>query len=424
MLRWQTKSKNDCLRRIYTAFFYLAYPWLRWTFSATWRARLGHYQEPALSKSVWFHAASVGEVKLALQLITAFRLRRPQVPIVLTTMTEDGAAVARKQLPPGVVLTPLPLDLFFAIDRFLQHFQPEQAVLLETELWPNLLLRVHQKRIRLLLTNARLSPRSMRHYRKISGFMGWLLGTFDEILAQSESDAQRFRELGALDAKLQVVGNIKFDGYDLHDPKQMGQLKTQLGASRPVLLAASTHPGEEALVVAAYKQIQQQVPNLLLILAPRHLERAEVVGHLLTTAGLQWTPRTRFTATDTLSEATNVFLLDTLGELASFYSVADVSFVGGSLVNIGGHNLVEAVVCGMPVITGPYTQNCAEMRQLLEGAGLVTGVDSAQTLAERVSGFLKNAQTTNRAERLLRLEQVLGAHRGALQRHLERIVQP
>jgi 3-deoxy-D-manno-octulosonic-acid transferase len=375
---------------------------------------------PALTGPViWIHAVSVGEVQAADPLVRRLLARHPRYTVVLTTVTPTGAARARQLLRDRVQLRYVPFDLPGSVRRFFDRVQPRLAMILETELWPNLYAECGRRRVPLVLASARLSPRSVGRYRLLVPVFRRALSYGIVIAAQSEADAERFRSIGAAGARTQVTGNIKFDFQPPPDVEARGrQWRAQNAPGRPVWVAGSTHEGEEAMVLDAHRRVLARYPEALLLLVPRHPQRFDAVHELLEKRGERYVSRSSGVA---LPPGTAVMLGDTMGELMMFYAAADLALVGGSLVPIGGHNLLEPASLGRPVLTGPHNFNSEEIAGLLLDAGAARIVTDSGQLAEAVvelfasAGLRESMGAAGRA--------VLDANRGALDRLLQ-LVEP
>ena len=375
--------------------------------------RLG-FGPAVVAGGLWVHAVSVGEVQAAASLVRALRRRYPELPLLLTTSTPTGRGRARSLFGDDVALRYLPYDLPGPVRRFLDRTRPRLGVVLETELWPNLYRQCGRRGLPLVLASARLSARSVRRYRLLGGLLRATLAHGVVVAAQSEADAGRFVELGADPAQCRVVGNLKFD-FELPADAEAGgrALRAMLGAARPVWVAGSTHDGEEELVLDAHAQLRGAQPDALLVLAPRHPPRFAAVAALLRRRGVAFVTRS---SGATPTAATEVLLLDTLGELVLFYAAADVAFVGGSLVPVGGHNLLEPAALGKPVVTGRYTANAAPVARLLVEAGAAEVVDDGAALGASVARLLSDPAARRAAGD--RGHAAVSANRGALARFL------
>lgn len=392
------------MRFLYTLLFYLAVPLvlarLAWrgrkepAYRLRWAERLGFYQQAKPSQAViWFHAVSVGEAEAAFPLVRAISRRFPSHPILVTTTTPTGSARVRAVLGDTVAHVYLPYDLPDAVARFLAYFRPALAVVMETEIWPNLYHACGQRGIPLAIVNARLSERSAKGYARLGGFTRDTLANVGLVAAQTQADAERFLNVGARRESVTVTGNIK---YDLELPtdyfQQADKLRDSLFGSRTVWIAASTHEGEEALVLQAFARLRAADPGLLLVLVPRHPPRFDKVASLCLAEGFKLGRRSLVET----GESADVYLVDTLGELRLFYAAADIAYVGGSLVPVGGHNVLEPALAGIPVLFGPHMFNFAEAgRRLLEAGGALQVAD-AEDLARRVAELLQDAGQAKR----------------------------
>jgi 3-deoxy-D-manno-octulosonic-acid transferase len=374
-----------------------------------WRERLGWIPPLPEPDCLWIHAVSVGETRAALPLIRALRERYPDSPLLVTTTTLTGSRQVREALGATVHHVYAPYDLPGAAARFLRNARPRLAVIMETELWPNLLRQCAAAGIPVLIANARLSERSARGYARIRRLTASMLRDATLIAAQAEADAERFRTLGA--PRVEVVGNLKYD-LQLPDdlPEQGLRLRRErLGARRPVWIAASTHAGEDELILDAFALLRPRWPELLLLLVPRHPERFEGVAALCQQRGLRVVRRGEERP---CTPDTAVFLGDSMGELLQFYAAADLAFVGGSLVATGGHNVLEPALLGLPVLFGPHMFNFTEAGQRLLEAEAAWQVTDAATLATAVDRLLANPERRRSAGE--RGRAVVGRHRGAL----------
>jgi 3-deoxy-D-manno-octulosonic-acid transferase len=361
---------------------------------------------------IWVHAVSVGEVQAAAPLVEALLARFPQFPLVLTTVTPTGRARARALFKDRVDVRYVPIDLPGSVRRFFDRVRPKLAVILETEIWPNLYHRCGRLGVPLVLASARISPRSVNRYRQLVGLFRETLSHGIFIAAQSPEDADRFRSIGANAERTHVVGNIKFDfGYPPDIAARGHDLRRMLGAERPVWVAGSTHAKEEEALVDAHERIRERFPNALLVLVPRHPPRFADVAGMLKSRGRRYV--TRRSALPVTSD-TEVYLLDTLGELPPFYAAGDVAFVGGSLVPIGGHNLLEPAALGLPIVAGPHNFNSADIAKLLAERGSVRIVNDAAGVAKSVGELLADPAARSRMGASGR--KVVDENRGAVDR--------
>jgi len=386
------------MRFLYIAIAYLLAPlWLAalalrgFRDSSHWegfRERLGLGGEVRGGRSIWVHAVSVGEVQASAPLVNALLEKFPDRPLVVTTGTATGRARARAVFGSRVDVRYVPIDLPGAVRRFFHRVKPSLAVILETEIWPNLYHRCGKLGVPLVLASARISPRSVNSYRRLVGLFRQTLSHGIFIAAQSEQDAQRFCSIGANAERTHVVGNIKFDfSLPPNIESQGATLRRLLGMDRPVWVAGSTHAKEEDALIAAHRLVRTRYAQALLVLVPRHPPRFGEVAASLRERGMNFVSRS---SGGGANGSTEIFLVDTLGELLAFYAAADVAFVGGSLVPIGGHNLLEPAALGLPVLAGPNNFNSADVARLLVECGAVRIVEDAASLAEAVGELLAN----------------------------------
>jgi 3-deoxy-D-manno-octulosonic-acid transferase len=367
--------------------------------------------------SIWVHAVSVGEVQAAAPLVNALLARFPDIRIVVTTATPTGRSRACALFKDRVDVRYVPIDLPGAVRRFFQRVQPRLAIILETEIWPNLYHRCGRLGIPLMLASARISPRSVNRYRHLVGLFRETLSHGIFIAAQSPEDAERFRSIGASPERTHVIGNIKFDfGYPPDIEERGHTLRRMLGPHRPVWVAGSTHAGEEEALLAAHARIRQRFSNALLVLVPRHPPRFADVAALLKERGVRFVARRSALPVNSDVE---VFLLDTLGELPPFYAAGDVAFVGGSLnvERVGGHNLLEPAALGLPVVAGPSNFNSADIAKLLVERGAVRLVHDERELAMVVGELLSDPK--QRAEMGAKGRKAVNDNRGAVDRLME-----
>lgn len=336
-------------------------------------------------KLIWIHAASVGEAHSVLALIDRIAGERPGLEMLLTTGTVASARLLAERLPPRVRHQFVPVDLPRAVARFLDHWRPDLAIWVESELWPNLVLATRRRGVPMLLLNGRLSARSVARWRAMPGLIRPLLRAFSLCLTQDDEQARRFRDLGAGGAE--SVGDLKAAAPPLAaDPAALAVLHRQIDA-RPLWVAASTHQGEEEVVAGAHIRVAELRPSLLTIIAPRHPARGPVIAEELRARGLRVARRG---AGEPVVADTEIYLADTLGELGLLYRLTDVAFVGGSLVAKGGHNPFEPARLGCAVLHGPDMSNCAAMAAALEAGGAGLTVSDAETLAGAVARLLDN----------------------------------
>ncbi|WP_089726081.1 lipid IV(A) 3-deoxy-D-manno-octulosonic acid transferase [Candidatus Thiosymbion oneisti] len=415
------------MARLYSLLLYLALPFLllrlAWrsrhapAYRKRWGERFGLYGQRPLRAHIWIHAVSVGEVQAAEPLIKHFLARYPNAGVMVTTTTPTGSERLRSLFESAVRHVYTPFDLAPIMSRFLDAIGPRLVVVMETEIWPNMLSACERRGIPVVLANARLSAHSAQRYARLGGFTGETLRRFAAIGAQSPADATRFQALGAPAERVRVMGNIKFDvrrSGSLLDQAEV--LRRRWGIRRPVWVAASTHEGEEEQVLRAHRKILDRLSGVLLVLVPRHPERFERIAALVERRGFALARRS---ADDPCGEQVSVFLGDTMGELPAFLAAGDAAFIGGSLVPTGGHNLLEAAAAGVPVAVGPHTFNFARITELMVREGAAIRVTDAHTLAQCMGEWLGDA--TTRAHVGEQGRRVVRANQGALQRLLDLI---
>lgn len=341
---------------------------------------------PQLDKCIWIHAVSVGEVQAAAPLVRALGKFFPAHNMLITTVTPTGAARVEALFGDTVNHCYIPYEMPVAVDHFFSSVNPELALIMETEIWPNLYQACGQREIPLVLVSARISPRSVDSYRRLLPLFRDTLSHGIIIAAQSEADAERFRSLGASPVRTWVTGNIKFD---IELPEGLAdegrRFRAETFGDRPVWIAASTHDQEERQVLAAHEMLLEKHPDLLLVLVPRHPERFSSVRDLIDKRKLARVSRTEDRP---CNASTRVFLGDTMGEVPLFYAASDIAFVGGSLVPIGGHNMLEPAALGLPVISGPHVFNAEEIADMFIDLGACQLVANAHELATAVNTLL------------------------------------
>lgn len=353
-----------------------------------WAERLGFFSCPADKQNgIWFHCVSVGETLAVVPLIKKVRQQHPHLPITITTTTPTGSARVKDSFGDEVFHVYLPFDTPGAIKRFLKKVNPKLLVIVETELWPNLIYQARRYQCKTLLANARLSARSGRRYQqKLTTLSQGMMDDISFVAAHHHDDASRFKALGLSDKKLNVTGSIKFDvNVDEHLKTQAQQLLAQMPVKRPVWVVGSTHLGEDEQVLGAFKQVLADFPNALLILVPRHPERFDTVAEQVKQYGFNFQRRTD---KQTLTEHTQVLLGDTMGELMLFWACADVAFVGGSLVPRGGHNPLEPAAFAVPILSGPEVFNFTAIYELLKQQNAVGFAGDSDSLAQQVLNLL------------------------------------
>ena len=412
-------------RHLYSLLLHLALPFI--FLRLAWRARkasaygrriaerFGFGLPPLAPGGIWVHAVSVGESIAAAPMIRALMARYPELPMTVTCMTPTGSERIRALFGEQVQHCYLPYDLPWAARRFLARLRPRLAVIVETELWPNHIHQCARRGIPVALANGRLSERSARGYARFAGLTAPMLGEMDWLAIQTETEAERFRALGARKQCVEVTGSIKFDlKIDPTLPAQAAQLRAEWGAQeRAVWIAASTHAGEDEIILAAHRQLLAERPDALLLLVPRHPERFATVYELCRREGFDTRRRA---AGEAVMPDTQVLVGDTMGELLFLYALADIAFVGGSLVPNGGHNLLEPAALGMPVLSGPHLFNFLEISAQLRDAGALLEVQDADQLARRLLGLYNQPREAERmADAGLA---VLRANQGALEKLL------
>lgn len=413
------------MRRLYTLLLWLLLPYM--LFHLLWRARrqpgylehvgerFGLYRIRPSPPLIWLHAVSVGETRAAAPLVSQLQERFPRHKILLTHMTPTGREAGRQLFGDSVLQCYLPYDFPFAVKRFLDHFRPEIGLLMETEIWFNLVQACKEAGVPLLLVNARMSEQSARRYGRVRTLARDSLQSLAAIAAQTEADARRLKDLGA--PALQITGNLKFDVAAPQGAVNLGNtLRQRFGVERPVLLAASTREGEEALILQALAKID--IPGLLAVIVPRHPQRFDQVAELLAQQAIRFQRRS---ANEPIAPETRVVLGDSMGEMFAYYAACDLAFIGGSLLPLGGQNLIEAAAMGRPILIGPHTFNFAEVSELAIQAGAALRVADAGDLAIKVGDLLRNPEKLRAMSAAAR--EFAGKHRGATGR-LMALIEP
>ena len=408
------------VRLLYSLLVYLATPLV--LVRLLWRARKqpeylqnlderwALYRKPAAQKLIWVHAVSVGETRAAQPLIEALQNAWPEHRILLTGMTPTGREAGREVYGDRVVQAYLPYDYPGAVNRFFRHFSPVFGVLMETEIWPNLLAAAKRNDVPVILANARLSERSARGYKKVRRLVQPAFMTLSAVAAQTTGDARRIDELGA--THVSVCGNLKFDVTPAPEKLALGQAWRKALGERQVWLAASTREGEEVLVLDAWRKIDASPgqPPPLLVIVPRHPQRFAEVAELLARNDVEFVRR----STGMPAADTQVWLGDSMGEMAAYYALADIAFIGGSLLPLGGQNLIEAAACGCPVVIGPHTLNFQRATEDAIAAGAAIRVDDPAGLAKVIGrAFAEPAEGSEMRNAAVRFA---AAHRGATER--------
>lgn len=413
---------------IYSLLLYIIQPliWLRLllrslkapNYRKRWLERYGFCKNKVSPNGILIHSVSVGETIAAIPLIKELQQRYPDLPITVTTMTPTGSERVTTLLGNSVSHVYLPYDLPGAIQRFLRTLNPKLAIIMETELWPNFITCLHKNNIPLIIANARLSERSAKGYAKFGKFTQSIMEKITLIAAQNQQDGHRFIQLGLPESHLVITGSIKFD-ISLTESQiaYIEHLKHEWQLTRPVWIAASTHNGEDEIILHAYQRILMTHPDLLLILVPRHPERFNKVEKLVSSMGLRYQLRSQ---NQIPSLQTQVIIGDTMGELLQLYALANIAFVGGSLIEHGGHNPLEPALHQIPILVGRHTFNFrAISQQLADAGGLCIISDQPKELAEQVISLLNNPDHAHSMGK--HAYQVLKQNQGALNRLLELI---
>ena len=413
-------------RFIYSVVFYLITPLIILrlvirglaapNYRKRWGQRFGFFTPSESSKeTIWLHAVSVGETLAAVPLVKALQEKYPERRLLITCMTPTGSERITAAFGDSVDHSYAPYDTPDAVARFLKRVQPKMLIIMETELWPNTVAACYKRQIPVILANGRLSEKSARGYARVSKLSGPMVAQLSAVAAQHGDDGGRFTALGLPVEKLHITGNIKFD-LELNAQIRLSAeaLRQQWDGTnqRPVLLAASTHRGEDEIILQAFSLIKQSVNNALLVLVPRHPERFNQVGDLCLDVGYSLARRSNNDSTDNA----DILLGDTMGELMTFFGACDIAFVGGSLVSNGGHNMIEPAAWGKPTLSGLSVFNFAEVSRLLAEAGGLSLVEDAAALAESVIVLMKNPEQAQQMG--LSAQQVAEANRGALERLL------
>ncbi|NTV53177.1 MAG: 3-deoxy-D-manno-octulosonic acid transferase [Candidatus Firestonebacteria bacterium] len=398
----------------------LAAPWVIGVlpFLPKWRrgfwARLGFYSRDLRESladlprpRVWFHASSVGELSAVAPIAASLKERHPNLAVVVSTMTQNGYRLIEEKIPAMSQKMLAPLDFPGAVKRALRAVEPDILVIAETEIWPNLLRQAKRFGCQLALVNGRMSEKSFRGYARLGVWLRDVLDRFDVLAMQSEGDAERYLKLGANAQRVKITGNAKFDAVSADISRELSS-ELRLSRERPVWVAGSTRPGEEEIILDAFALVRAEVPDAVLILAPRHLERLGEVEKMLTARRLDFTTRSRV-PTELLDFP--IVLLDTLGELAKIYGLGRVAFVGGSLVPLGGHNPLEPAGLGVPVLFGPHTEHFTKAAEILLERGAAGVVHNTVDLAAAVVFFLRDPEASRRRGEAA--QQAVASHRGA-----------
>lgn len=377
--------------------------------------RFGFFPRLPRQGYIWLHSVSVGETIAAAPLVKQLLARYPDIPLLITTTTPTGSAQVKKLFGDQVAHVYAPYDLPGAVQRFLTRTQPRLALIMETELWPNLFHSCHRQGVPVVVANARLSERSAKGYAKIRSLTAQTLACVTQVAAQGEEDGRRLLALGLRPEQLTVTGSLKFDLTVAASVQEQGQVlrRDTLGAGRPVWLAASTHQGEDEQLLDALARVREQVPNALLVLVPRHPERFDSVSELCRQRGFDVVRRSQRQPCGVDSA---VFVGDSMGEMMMLLAASDVCFMGGSLVEHGGHNILEPAALGKPVVFGPHMFNFAAISRLFIAEGAAQQVADSAELAQVVVAWLHDPVLADEIGQQGRA--VMDANRGALQRLL------
>lgn len=412
------------LRLIYSFLLYLLQPliWVRLflrgrkapAYRKRWAERYGFCHGKVKPDGIMLHSVSVGETLTAIPLVRALRYRYPMLPITVTTMTPTGSERVLSAFGDDVHHVYLPYDLPGSVNRFLNQVRPKLVIIMETELWPNLVHQLNKRHIPLVIANARLSERSANGYSKLGNTIRTMLEKITLIAAQNQEDGERFIQLGLKRSHLAITGSLKFDISVTPELSARAlSLRRQWAPHRPVWIAASTHDGEESIILAAHTKLLLRFPDLLLILVPRHPERFPTAQQLTTQAGMSYITRS---SGEVPEQHTQVIIGDTMGELMVLYGIADLAFVGGSLVERGGHNPLEPAAHAIPVLMGPHIFNFKDICSKLEQAeGLIT-INNADSLAKEIGELLSDESYCN--YRGQQAANVLLKNQGALEKLL------
>lgn len=362
-------------------------------------------------RPVWFHAVSVGETLAVQGLVKDFKKKNPDLPVVFSTVTFTGQQIAKQRLGDLATVIYFPFDIGFVTNKIINLVDPQVVIVVETEIWPNFSYNVSAKNIPLVLINGRISPKSFKNYVIFKFFISKILGMYTCFLMQSDLDAGRIVEMGAKKQKVRTTGNIKYDIKPNLTDDQIANLKQELNilAEDKLLIAGSTHDTEEKIILDVYLKLKEELESLKLVLVPRHPERYQDVFSLLKEYKLDFAKRSQH---ETFEKA-SVFVLDTMGELLSFYSVSDIAFIGGTMIPKGGHNPLEPAAFSVPVVLGPHTFNFVDITKYMTEAGVAIQVNDENALYDSIRTLLVDSTAYNKAK--VAAADVLDANRGATQ---------
>jgi 3-deoxy-D-manno-octulosonic-acid transferase len=382
-----------------------------------WYERFGKVRGPYKQDGLWVHAVSVGEVLAVAPLVRHLIQNHPSLHIHITTTTPTGSAQVQRLFGVEVSHSYAPYDIPLFLMRFLDTLRPKAMLMVETEVWPNLLHYAREREVTTLLANARLSARSLRRYQRVESFAQTVFALIDHVAAQTEADADRLRKIGVKPGAIHVTGSIKFDVDVPASVLEQSEVMRRMWSGRPVWVAGSTHDGEESVILEAHQQLIKEVPDALLVLVPRHPERFDAVGSLAERYDLEVARRSLH---DPVTEKIQVYLGDTMGELNVLIGAVNVAFIGGSFAKIGGHNVLEAAAQGIPVIVGPHTFNFELITRQLIQIGGAERVYNAEELAKLLQTWLTDAAA--RVEVGEAGQKLVADNRGALDK-LEKLVE-
>ena len=414
-------------RLIYSSILYLLSPlfivYLLWrsrrapAYRERWAERFGFYELKQEQPPIWIHAVSVGEAQAALPLINKLRERYPEHPVLITTTTPTGSARVLEAIGDNVMHVYAPYDLPCAVGRFLNQMKPVMAIIMETEIWPNVFHHCAKRKIPTILANARMSARSAAGYQKLGKFMQGVMSTIDVVAAQSQDDAARLIGLGVKHDHMHIIGSVKFD---VHMPaslkEQAAVLRRDWGVDRSIWIAASTRQGEEEHILDAYAKVKHEQEDALLVIVPRHPERFDGVASLCEKRGFNLARRSQH---QPCGEDIDIYIGDSMGELPLFYAASDLAFIGGTLVDAGGQNPIEAAALGLPIIIGPSFYNFTDIGRMLRESEAVCEVKDSEQLAAMVLECFREPNL--RHERGENAKAMVERNRGALDKLLKLI---
>lgn len=410
------------------AFFYLPLFLFKGRRRQGMTLRFGIYPEKLVKnlkekKNIWVHAVSVGEVMALLPLIKEIREKHPDYRVVITTVTETGSIAAKKIKRSDEIVVFLPFDITFIIKKVIRYIMPAALIIVETELWPNLIREIARSRVKIFLVNGRISDNSLSRYRLIKPLLKNLLAKIDLLFMQTEDQKIRIISLGADPSRVTAPGNMKFDAIFSEDMFKQDEEKIRLSLGLDtrdeLFIAGSTHPGEEEIILSSYLEVKEKFASLRLLIAPRHIKRIKELQKLIIDYGLNPLLMSRLSVISSKISGRDILILDTIGLLRSLYSVAEIAFVGGSLVKRGGQNMIEPATFAKPLLLGPYTYNFRDIVEIFleENAAIV--VKDTQTLTESLRALLSDAALRDSLGKSA--QRVVRSSRGATARILRSI---